>query len=258
MTIEKAHIAALSEEFRFSIESLVLKAPNRAKDFILELDPSVAAPAIIFRDFPKLHGNIIQRAVGMALNGHIGGLSETEKKFKFLTSVVSVDNFFLHSSGQIYLFETKRDMRQVRDDAANASARKLGNVADAISANAKSQTGRNLRHPIICAFFSFVDPGVSYVKKCEIGSPSAPNGVSMTVFGRTGMNKLIGKCFGQFIDYFDSMVGGIVSDCIPAIITRPERKILDNPLLRPCVAERITISADLDGGEQAKESAILL
>jgi hypothetical protein len=100
ITVEQAHITALSTEFRSTINRLKADVPNRAKDFILELDPAIAPSAIIFRDFPKHHGNLIQRAVGIALGSHIGGYSATEKRFTFLSGFkIIIDNFFVHSSG---------------------------------------------------------------------------------------------------------------------------------------------------------------
>jgi len=258
ITVEKAHIAELAKRFQSSIEKLIADAPNRAQDFILELDSAIAAPAIVFRDFPKLHGNIVQDAVGVALQSHVGGYSETDKTFKFLSSLnVSIDNFFLHSSGQIYLFETKRDMGQVRRDAAETSARKLTEVASAIAQTVKSRTGKSLRYPIKCAFFSFIDDHSSKVLTCNIASLGAPSTVKVPVYGRAEMNNLIGNCFGLYITSFDDLVGRLVSESMPHLYRRQEKVVADNPLFDILNSPSGRIVLGEDECKQATEEMVL-
>jgi hypothetical protein len=96
INVERAHIEALQETLDASIRTLKKNAADRSRDFLLQLDPAYATPTIIFRDFPKSHGNILQKAVGIALNSHVGGYTKTEMRFDFLSGcAVSVDNFFL-------------------------------------------------------------------------------------------------------------------------------------------------------------------
>jgi hypothetical protein len=258
ITVEKAHISSLAKTFQSSIERLIADAPNRAKDFILELEPKIAPAAIVFRDFPKLHGNIVQNAVGVALSSHKGGYSETEKKFQFLSSpTISVDNFFLHSSGQIYLFETKRNMQTVRQDAAEASARKLDHVATDISTRVKTRTGRPLRHAIRCIFFSFVDEHSPGELACNVGSGFAPKTINMPIYGRAEMNGLIGECFGQYIANFDDMIARLVSEKIPELCRKREKALSDNPLYDLLHGGEKEISMGGDECKQAEEDQVL-
>ncbi|WP_426613276.1 hypothetical protein [Bradyrhizobium sp. McL0616] len=231
ISVERAHIETLIETLEASITTLKHSASERSQEFLLQLDPTYAQPAIIFRDFPKTHGNIVQRALGIALNSHIGGYTKTEMRFGFLSgSKVSIDNFFLHSSGQIYLIETKRDMSNVRLDAAEASGRKLYDVARTIEADVERLAGRPLRYPVKCIFFSYVDADKSSTIKLNIGTPSLPQSVEMPVFGRAQINELVGDCLGQFIAYFDDLVGGVISKEIPGLSLRTDKQTSDNPL----------------------------
>ena len=56
--VEKAHLRELVSSANESVEAIRFKSSERAKDFLLQLPPGVAEAAIIFRDFPKRHGNI--------------------------------------------------------------------------------------------------------------------------------------------------------------------------------------------------------
>ena len=148
ITVEKAHFDQLAIRINETVAGLVTSAPSRGSEFLLELDLGYAEAAIVFRDFPKAHGNIIRDAVGVALKGHIGGISECEKKFKFLSGAsVWIDNFFMTSRGQIFLFETKRDFGNVRVDLRRSAARSLYDVAELLEAQTVRVTGRRLRHP---------------------------------------------------------------------------------------------------------------
>src|SRR4051794_22069517 len=118
ITVEKTHLKLLAKKLNGVVAELRREAPTRATEFLLSVDPGYAEATIIFRDFPKRHGNIISAAVKLALDGHVGGLSQSEKNFTFLSGAkVAVDNFFLSSTGRIYLFETRRDFSKVRLDA---------------------------------------------------------------------------------------------------------------------------------------------
>lgn len=65
--VEKAHHQELIQNVRETLSELRDLAPERARDMLFDLPPRIAAAAIIFRDFPKRHGNIIEKAVGIAL-----------------------------------------------------------------------------------------------------------------------------------------------------------------------------------------------
>lgn len=233
IAVERAHFEQLIRDIREKISILRRSAPERGSEFLLSLEPSYAEAAIVFRDFPKAHGNIIQKAVGMALAGHVGGLSKTEVRFSFLSGVtVSVDNFFLSARGKIYLFETKRDIANVRDALRVEATRNLKAVAAGIELFVWATTGRTLRHPIECAFFSYVDEEAPRPIRLNVGSPAAPSYVNMPVYGRTEMNALIGDCFGMFLDCFDDFLGQEVGQNIPGVRLRDEKQLDANPLRR--------------------------
>src|SRR5262249_32557315 len=125
--VEKAHVLELVRSVNAALSELRKAAPNRAHDLLFDLPPAAIEPAIIFRDFPKRHGNIIQRAVGIALQNHPGGYEATSATFNFLSGLdVQVDNFFMAADGQIYLFETKRDQGNIREEGV--AARNLWDV----------------------------------------------------------------------------------------------------------------------------------
>ncbi|BDV37537.1 hypothetical protein DSM21852_07900 [Methylocystis bryophila] len=169
----------------------------------------------------------------MALAGHVGGLSKTEARFSFLSGVsVSVDNFFLSATGKIYLFETKRDIANVRDALKVEATRNMKEVAAGLESYVTAKTGRLLRHPIECAFFSYVDDEAPRPIRLNVGSPTAPSYVDMPVYGRTEMNALIGDCFGMFLDCFDDFVGQEVGQNIPGVRLRGEKQLDVNPLRR--------------------------
>jgi hypothetical protein len=83
---------------------------------------------------------------------------------------------------------------------------------------------------MICAFFSFTDAGHSSTAQCNIGSASVPKIVTLNAYGRAGLNSLIGECFGQYLTYFDDLIGRIVAQEIPHVSRRKEREIPSNPL----------------------------
>jgi hypothetical protein len=235
IAVERAHFDQLALDIRGKILKLRRSATQRGSEFLLTLEPGYAEAAIVFRDFPKAHGNIIQLAVGVALAGHVGGRSETEKRFKFLSGAsVSVDNFFLARTGKIYLFETKRNIAQVRDAVRIEAARNLKDVAAGIEAFVTANTGRKLRHPIECAFFSYVHDEAPFSDpiRLNVGSPAAPSYVEMPVYGRGEMNALIGDCFGMFLDSFDDFIGQEIGQNIRGIRLRDGKQLDANPLRR--------------------------
>src|SRR5262249_23700239 len=59
---------------------------------------------------------------------------------------------------------------------------------------------------------------------------SLSKSVEMPVFGRAQINELVGDCLGQFIAYFDDLVGGVISEQIPGLSLRTEKKTSDNQL----------------------------
>jgi hypothetical protein len=73
--VEKAEVRKLIGGVRTRLERL-RKIP-RASDLLFDLPQAVILPAIVFRDFPKSHGNIIQEAVDLALRSHPGGYVAT-------------------------------------------------------------------------------------------------------------------------------------------------------------------------------------
>jgi hypothetical protein len=239
ITVEKAHFDQLAKRIRKTVADLVAKAPSRACEFLLELDPAYVVPAVVFRDFPKPHGNIISDAVGVALKSHTGGISESEKKFKFLSGAkVSVDNFFVTSRGQIFLFETKRDFGNVRVDLQRSAARNLYDVADNLAKQTVRVTGRKLRHPIKRVFFSYIDKqSPRKPVSLNIGSNQTPHIITMEVLGRQEMNQLIGTCFGRFIDSFDDFLGRQIGELAPGLHLRHDREIAQNPLYEDRVAD---------------------
>jgi hypothetical protein len=233
ISVEQAHFDQLARHAREKILELRRSATERGQEFLLSLQPGYAEAAIVFRDFPKVHGNIIQKAVGLALSGHVGGRSETEKRFKFLSGIsVSVDNFFLARTGKIYLFETKRDIRNVRVDMREVAARNLKDVAAGIELFVATKTGRKLRYPIELAFFSYVHPKSPFANqiRLNVGSSAAPLYVTMPVYGRIEMNDLIGDCFGIFLDSFDDFRGQEIGQNIQGVQLPEEKPVGANPL----------------------------
>jgi hypothetical protein len=240
ITVEKAHFDQLAIRIKQTVADLVAIAPSRRSEFLLELDPGYAEAAIVFRDFPKAHGNIISAAVGVALDGHIGGISKCEKTFTFLSGAkVSVDNFFMTSRGQIFLFETKRDFKQVRKDNQRNAARNLYDVAKLLETQAVRTTGRKLRHPIERVFFSYIherSPRRAPVH-LNIGTNQAALTISMKVFGRQEMNQLIGPCFGRFINSFDDFFGRQIGEMTHGLRLRHDREVTKNPLYEDRVSD---------------------
>jgi hypothetical protein len=232
ITVERAHIEQLRQSINASITKILDDVSERSEEFLLKLKPPAASAAIVFRDFPKAHGLIIQRAVGIALDSHVGGYSETEKRFKFLSGCqVKIDNFFLHNSGQIHLIETKRDMATVRKSAAEVAGRTLHEVAMEIERHVRNATGKRLRHKIRCAFFSYVDENRNEEISINVGTNSKPRKVGFPIYGRRQINELVGQCLGEFITYFDDMVGREISNRVQGIALRPDKKLSDNPLI---------------------------
>jgi hypothetical protein len=118
-------------------------APKKAVDYLVQLERNYVDAAIIFRDLPKIHGGIIQQAVGIALQNHPGGLEQTSAKFNFLSGLsTEIDNFFMDHRGQIYLIETKRNIAKVRDK--DSPGRSLYEVKHFIEQEISRRTGRRL------------------------------------------------------------------------------------------------------------------
>jgi hypothetical protein len=59
--VEKAHVRELIKRVEATVEAtlddLRELAPERSHDLLFDLPPAAVVPAIIFRDFPKRHGN---------------------------------------------------------------------------------------------------------------------------------------------------------------------------------------------------------
>lgn len=231
--VERAHVERLKATISFAFADLKANAPQTANnDFLLRLSPSVAVPSIVYRDFPKRHGNIIQEAVGIALASHRGGYSAVSKRFHFLSGLqVSIDNFFLSSSGQIFLIETKRNHENIREQGT--AARILKDVSEKIQVDVYRRTKRRLQHKIECAYFSYASERfvVPKVVDVNIASPSAPVFFPMPVYSRQDLNALIGPCFGQFLTLVDDLVGRIAHDICPEITLNPDRAVSENMLL---------------------------
>lgn len=215
--IERAHVRELRKNVTKTLERLRKAAPDRAHDLLFDLPPAVAPVAIIFRDFPKSHGNIIQNAVGIALGHHPGGYTLTSANFKFLSGLaVQVDNFFMAADGQIYLFETKRDQGNIREEGV--AGRNLWDVKTLIEDVVRTKTGRELRHPIKLAYFSYADKSFGHGPKgheANISSKAKPIMVDMPIYSREDMNNLIGHCFGQFLSVIDRLVDTAISNAVP-------------------------------------------
>jgi hypothetical protein len=217
--VERAHVQELIRSVHETLSTLRDLAPERAQDMLFDLPPRIAAAAIIFRDFPKRHGNIIQRAVGIALENHPGGISQTAARFSFLSGLqVEVDNFFMTRNGQMHLFETKRDYDNVRE--AGVAGRALWDVKQAIEAAVCTETGRSLRHPIKISYFSYANEnfdGQPRPHKVNIGSQSAPQWISMPIYSREDMNNLIGPCFGEYLRMIDIEIGRVIAEIAPEL-----------------------------------------
>ena len=232
ITIEATHFQQLRRDVHKKIAKLRQEAKGRSKDFLLSLDPLIAEAAIIFRDFPKVHGALIQSAVGTALEGHEGGYSETAKRFSFLSGLTTeVDNFFMDRRGAIFLIETKRSYGNVREDGV--AARNLFPVADFISKSVIERTGRPLRYDVQCCYFSYADelPLEKRQVKINIGTKNSPRMVFMPVLSRSEMNDMIGSCFGEYLRLFDDLVGRAVSIAAPEVFVREERRVENNFLV---------------------------
>ena len=231
--VERAHLIELRSNALKALNDLKAAAAYRGqKDFFLHLSGATAEAAIVFRDFPKRHGLIIQKAVGLALLGHAGGYVETSKRFSFLSGMkVEIDNFFVHSSGQIYLIETKRDYDSTQKDGY--TGRSLYDAASHIEQHIRKTTGRALRHPIICAFFSYIHAEFKYPKhaRVNIGTKSHPDMKRPQVFSRADMNALIGPCFGIFIEQVDDLVAQVARELMPDLVLQTDLLLSRNPLL---------------------------
>ena len=232
---------------------------------MLTLNPAIAEAAIIFRDFPKAHGGIIQKAVGVALSGHYGGYAETSKRFGFLSGLnVEIDNFFMDRNGKIYLIETKRQHDNVREEGV--AARNLFPVADQIidparviwvpaaskprqprgwksgpmqdhpgrinNREVRNRTRRRLRYPIECCYFSCVDQSFLVARNANInmGTQAAPMFVTMPVYAREDLNRIIGNCFGNYLELVDDFIGRTIAEAVPELSIRVERQVEQNPL----------------------------
>jgi hypothetical protein len=215
--VEKAHVRELIKRVEATLDDLRELAPERSHDLLFDLPPAAVVPAIIFRDFPKRHGNIIQDAVGIALSHHPGGYEVTSAKFKFLSGfAVDVDNFFMAADGQIYLFETKRDQANIREEGA--PGRNLGDVKALIEQEVHTRTGRPLRLPIKLAYFSYANEsfgGKPKANQANITSKAKPTLVDMPIYSREDMNRLIGPCFGKFLEIVDRVVDTAISEAVP-------------------------------------------
>jgi hypothetical protein len=215
--VEMAHHQQLIQNVRETLSELRDLAPERARDMLFDLPPRIAAAAIIFRDFPKRHGNIIQRAVGIALEHHPGGIAQTAARFKFLSGLhVEIDNFFMTRRGQIHLFETKRDYNNVREEGV--AGRNLSVVKRAIEATVLAQTGKKLRYPIGISYFSYADEkfdGKPRPHRVNIGSQSTPQWLTMPIYSREDMSNLIGPCFGEYLRMVDIEIGTAIAEVAP-------------------------------------------
>jgi hypothetical protein len=222
--VERAHLRELAARVEKAIDEIRQEVELRSVEYLLQLPSRIAEPAIIFRDFPKKHGNIIQRAVGIALANHVGGYTRTSARFRFLSGLsVEVDNFFMASNGQIYLFETKRDHSQIREEGV--AGRKLASVKNRIE---NELAGRHVRlkHPIQICYFSYFDGtfgGAPKANKVDIGSTAAPNEIDMPVYSREDMNKLIGPCFGRYLRSVDRLIGEVITANVPDLAIVSQR-----------------------------------
>ncbi|WP_336485672.1 hypothetical protein [Methylobacterium nigriterrae] len=224
--VEKAHLQELIRSVSSRVDELRLGAPAKSKDFLIELHGRTAEAAIIFRDLPKVHGNVIQRAVGIALENHPGGYSESSKDFTFLSGLrVQVDNFFLSSKGQIFLFETKRQHGTIREDGV--AGRALWATKRMIEQKVARETGRRLAHEIVVAYFSYIDAsfgGKPKAKSVNIGTASAPKIISMPVYSREEMNNIIGPCFGEYLNRVDLTIAEAVAAGVPELMVSTDRR----------------------------------
>ena len=235
ITVERAEIRLLNGKLNGIINGIRDTAPSRAQDPFMALDPSAAIPMALFRDFPKTHGNIIQHAVGIALKSHLGGLSEVQKRFSFLSGCqIEIDNFFVSRHGKIYLIESKRQIDTVRDSSLSTAVRSLAAVSNEIK-TAVSSLGQTLKHNIECCVYSHADkdfPSARY-EDIEIGDATNPNKIKICVLSRTDMNNLIGPCFGIWMTYVDDIVARCLKNATEHICVSPESLIDNNPLCAP-------------------------
>jgi hypothetical protein len=217
--VERAHLRTLLSGVRAQLREIREAASERATDLLFQLPSAMAEPAIIFRDFPKRHGNIIQKAVGIALQNHAGGFTQTSARFPFLSGLtVEVDNFFMNSNGAIYLFETKRDQKNVREEGV--AGRNLSATKDLIEHAVLARTGKRLRHPIQIAYFSYIDEkfdGAPRDLNVNIGSKAAPQIIKMPIYSREDMNNLIGPCFGQYLRVVDREIDKAIAEQAPEL-----------------------------------------
>ncbi|KGT79199.1 hypothetical protein MA20_17885 [Bradyrhizobium japonicum] len=220
--VEKAHVKQLINSVEATLERLRKAAPQRAHDLLFDLPAAVVEPAIIFRDFPKAHGNIIQKAVGIALQHHPGGYEQTSLSFSFLSGLkVEIDNFFMASDGQIYLFETKRDQGNIREEGV--AGRNLWDVKNLIEAEVLDRTGRPLRRPVKLAYFSYADEsfgGAPKPNQANIASKAQPSLVDLPIYSREDMNRLIGPCFGRFLQVVDRAIDLAISKAVPEMTNK--------------------------------------
>ena len=179
-------------------------------------------PRLSFETFPRSTANIIQRAVGIALAHHPGGYIATSATFDFLSGLgVEVDNFFMDSGGQIYLFETKRDQGNIREEGV--AGRNLWDVKMLIEDEVRKRMRRSLRYPIKLAYFSYADESFGLEPKphqANLTSKAKPSFVDMPIYARRDMNQLIGPCFGLFLQIVDRAIDTAISRAVPAMTNK--------------------------------------
>jgi len=241
--IEKSHLRELVDSVDTALNELREAAPSRAHDLLFDLPPVATLPAIIFRDFPKRHGNIIQRAVGIALQNHPGGYVQTSASFAFFSGLqVEVDNFFMAANGQIYLFETKRDQGNIREEGV--AGRNLSDVKTLIEAEVRRRTGRSLRNPIKLAYFSYADASFPAPKPLQVnvGSRARPQFVDMPIYSRRDMNALIGPCFGRYLHVVDRLIDTAISKAVPEMTNK--QRLAESAQEEPLVTELLDATGD--------------
>jgi len=203
--IEKSHIKLLKYKVLRSVKDLQVSANALSDPFLGH--PRYARDIVVYRDFPKRHGNLIQDAVAIALASHPGGISALRKRFPVLSGItVEVDNLFVASNGQIFLFETKRQFDTVRDKGEPIS--KLIEVEKILIAEIKKVIGNSARPSITCAYFDyFSDRNPPRIESLDIRRGKTFRKEDVRVFSRAEMNALIGPCFGAWLKEFDAYVG---------------------------------------------------